>query len=110
MFDQDLELRIHETPWYAGYEIAFFSKKGDKQFIGEPVVMRELPPNAYVDEPTARMSRTVMQGLFNELWRLGFRPADGTGNSGHVEALKYHLEDMRKLVFSGPSTRQSESA
>lgn len=27
-----------------------------------------------------------------------YRPKDGTGNAGHLEAVKYHLEDMRQLA------------
>lgn len=58
----------------------------------------KLEPGSYM-APTTEMQRKELQSLFNELWQAGFRPNDGTGNSGHVEALKYHLEDMRKLVF-----------
>lgn len=100
-FDQNLEIRFHDSPWNDCYEIAFFTKEGGRTWIGEPVVMKERVTYGVI-EPTARMSRTAMQGLFNEMWRSGFRPKDGTGNSGHVEALKYHLEDMRKLVFKQP--------
>lgn len=39
------------------------------------------------------------QSLFDALWRVGFRPNKGESSAAHVEALKYHLEDMRALVF-----------
>lgn len=39
------------------------------------------------------------QSLFDALWSAGFRPNKGEASSAHVEAMKYHLEDMRKLVF-----------
>jgi hypothetical protein len=58
-----------------------------------------IDPGVYM-APTTSMEGKDLQLLFNELWKAGFRPNDGTGNSGHVEALKYHLEDMRKLVFN----------
>ncbi len=50
-------------------------------------------------EPTFSLDDAGTQRLFDQLWDMGFRPADGTGNSGHIAALKYHLEDLRKLVF-----------
>ena len=50
--------------------------------------------------PSFEMTDAYAQELFNELWQQGFRPKDGTGNSGHVAAVQYHLEDMRKLVFA----------
>ncbi len=51
-------------------------------------------------KPSFTLGSNEVQELFNRLWQQGFRPKDGTGNGGHVEALKYHLEDMRKLVFN----------
>lgn len=97
--EDSLEIRFHDSPWNDCYEIAFFSKEFGKMFISDPLTMKEHAKHAMIT-PTARLSRNSMQGLFNELWKSGFRPKDGTGNSGHVEALKYHLEDMRKLIFN----------
>ncbi len=34
----------------------------------------------------------------NELWRVGYRPNDGTGAIAHTEAIQGHLDDMRKIV------------
>ncbi len=39
------------------------------------------------------------QSLFDALWSAGYRPNKGESSVAHVEALKYHLEDMRKLAF-----------
>lgn len=39
------------------------------------------------------------QNLMDALWNVGIRPAQGSGTGAHVEAMKYHLEDMRRLVF-----------
>lgn len=36
--------------------------------------------------------------LMNELWNAGVRPRD-VGSPGELSAVKFHLEDMRKLVF-----------
>lgn len=48
-------------------------------------------PLFYLNEHSA-------QHLMNELWKEGVRPSD-IGTAGHLESVKYHLEDMRKLVF-----------
>jgi hypothetical protein len=42
-----------------------------------------------------------MQSLFNALWDAGFRPHKGESGVAHVEALKYHLEDMRHFAYQG---------
>ena len=39
------------------------------------------------------------QSLFDALWRVGYRPKNGEASGAHVEALKYHLQDMRSIVF-----------
>jgi hypothetical protein len=51
-----------------------------------------IPPPLVLDEKSA-------QNLLQELWNAGLRPNNGEGTSAQVDALKYHLEDMRKLVF-----------
>ena len=94
----NLEIKFHDNPWNDSYDIALFSKGKGTSFVSEPIVLKEHKQGSLIT-PTASLSREAMQGLFNELWRAGFRPKDGTGNSGHVAALEYHLEDMRKLVF-----------
>jgi hypothetical protein len=46
------------------------------------------------------------QSLFDGLWKAGFRPHKGESGIAHVEALRYHLEDMRKLVFWNSEKRE----
>lgn len=104
-----LEIRFHYAPWKNGYEVVFFDQCGGKTFIGAPVVMAEKKSRIANIEPTAMMSYDAMQGLFNELWKAGFRPKDGSGNTSTIEALHYHLEDMRRLVF-GESKKPEDAA
>jgi len=49
-------------------------------------------------EPTFKMRDDEMQMLMDEMWRNGIRPTE-VGTAGQLDAMKYHLEDMRKLVF-----------
>lgn len=39
------------------------------------------------------------QDLLQALWNAGYRPNNGESSIAHINALNYHLEDMRKLVF-----------
>lgn len=48
----------------------------------------------------ASMDNAEAQELLNQLWSIGFRPADGAGNAGHVEALKDHIRDLRWMAES----------
>lgn len=92
--------------WYVEYQLASDAyalrlvdrQEGGTKAVATNVVMENIEPGSYV-APFMTMGADEMQTLFNSMWSEGFRPKDGTGNSGHIEAMKYHLEDMRKLVF-----------
>lgn len=43
------------------------------------------------------MSREVCQSLMDELWRVGIRPADGTGSAGAMLATENHIKDLREI-------------
>lgn len=52
-----------------------------------------------IAEPFLNLDRKDAQQLFDELYRCGMRPSDGQPTSDQIAAIKYHLEDMRRLVF-----------
>lgn len=58
--------------------------------IEEPGIMT--PPALFIKPDEA-------QQLMDELWRIGFRPSEGTGSAGALAATQNHLDDMRRLVF-----------
>lgn len=47
--------------------------------------------------PSFSISIQEATRLMDMLWRAGIKPSE-IGTVGHLEATKYHLEDMRKLV------------
>lgn len=95
----DAKLLFQRENWSDDYEFALAYKAGpDMMVIAQPLVFEQVPNGALI-KTAFTLRRNEMQSLFNKMWAEGFRPADGTGNSGHTEAVKYHLEDMRKLVF-----------
>lgn len=71
------------------------------------LTIEEVAAGAYV-KPSFTLDSHAVQELFDQLWVQGYRPKDGTGNGGHIAALKYHLEDMRKLVFIKPTEQKGE--
>lgn len=91
------ELRVHKNPWAHDTEIAYFERRDGAVFMAKPLEFESV--GRHVALPTFCITHEQTQQLFNELWNMGYRPADGTGNSGHIAAVSYHLEDMRRLVF-----------
>lgn len=94
-----LELRCEKRGYSQKIDFALVTyNRAGTRHVAEPVTMHEQGDEP-ITQPTFSLEQDEAQLLFNELWALGLRPTDGTGNSGHVEALKNHLEDMRTLVF-----------
>jgi len=46
------------------------------------------------------LSEQAAQELANALYDCGVMASKARGSIGQLEAVKYHLEDMRKIVFS----------
>uniref|UniRef100_A0A6M3IR13 Uncharacterized protein n=1 Tax=viral metagenome TaxID=1070528 RepID=A0A6M3IR13_9ZZZZ len=53
-------------------------------------------PTLFFDSFSAHQ---FLQGLVNGLVENGYKPDEIKAHDKEVEAMKYHLEDMRKLVF-----------
>lgn len=68
----------------------------------EPVVMKlpKLEDEGKHRPPMLQLSQEDCQQLMDELWRAGFRPAEGTGSAGALAAVEKHLQDMRAIVMS----------
>lgn len=94
-----MKIIINKNPWNKHAEIAVV----DQQVNGyaRELIMQSMVPQGLV-QPAFNMHSDDLQDLFNQLWTMGYRPADGTGNAGHVAALEAHLQDMR--VMAGVTT------
>lgn len=66
--------------------------------VALPVTMVGVTPGEIV-QPTIRLPFEAAQTMMDELWQAGCRPSQGVGSVGQLESTKYHLEDMRRLVF-----------
>lgn len=49
--------------------------------------------------PFAVIAETEGQRIIDMLWDCGLRPTAGQGSAGQLEAVRHHLEDMRKITF-----------
>lgn len=80
--------------------ISLFVSKG--KALAVDLVFREHDPDCCLAwEPTMNIQETEAQVLMDDLWAAGLRPTEGSGSAGAIAAVKFHLEDMRKLVFKG---------
>lgn len=97
-----VDIRVREDGFNQHYNIAILQKgpNQSRSYVTD-MVLKVIQPGEVI-EPVMTLAKSEIQSLFNELWSLGFRPVDGTGNGGHIQALERHLQDMRKLVFEVP--------
>ena len=91
---------------FDGLKIWFVKQNPDRSWVVvNPMdlsMTSNYEPMATFPDPTLRMSgiegRQFLQGLAEALVQAGFRPDELKAHDKEMEAVKYHLEDMRKLV------------
>jgi hypothetical protein len=94
------QFRISRQPQYFGnnFEVRFLDY--DKKCFGETLIVKTVEENAGVSIPSLfDLTKDECIGLMDQLWDLGIRPSNGSGDNNAFESVKYHLEDMRRLVF-----------
>lgn len=99
-----MKLKINRNQYFfPQYEFLLIQEKGDHPAVAQTVNFEALPPNndRFI-APTFTMPENealeMLQALVNDAWDLGIRPQHAKGEKDNVD-IKYHLEDMRKLVF-----------
>lgn len=103
-----LEFRAQALPYGDSVELYARMQRDGKMMVitCDGLNIREATPGEiwpkFLSLP---MELNAAQSLFDALWSAGLRPNKGEASAAHVEALKYHLEDMRKLVFQLLVTR-----
>jgi len=81
-----------------GFSYQFFFYDQDKHQAVEEIVFKPHSPATLI-KPAFELERQSCQELMDSLWQAGIRPSEGVASTGQLEALKGHLEDMRKLSF-----------
>lgn len=91
---------------FASTNVWLVHKSEDREIIVNPVDLTQtsqLHPGETPPEPTfsfrGHNAAQFLQGLADGLVEAGFKPDAIKVADKQVEALTYHLEDMRKLVF-----------
>src|SRR6478752_1525327 len=72
-----------------------------------PLTLKQLTPadEGVEQQPMFSIKDEECQHLMDELWRVGFRPSEGSGSAGSLAATERHLADMRHLVFKTTPTK-----
>lgn len=102
----ELKVHIEHDARFRGTSIYLYGNDKDGEFVIEPVelVVRRYVVGEQLDKPTLIFDRgsdgqIFLQELANALVRIGFKSDELKVKESEVSAIKYHLEDMRSLVF-----------
>ena len=91
-FWRQVRFWIKKTSWTPDQTIIAFASL--------PTLTVRTPENEGQEmPPTFQMADEQAQQFMDELWRVGFRPSEGSGSAGSLAATQAHLNDMRALVF-----------
>jgi hypothetical protein len=67
-------------------------------YHAKPIQMEAIE-TGMLTEPCLSLMLEEAQLLMDNMWDAGVRPSQSVGTAGQLDATKYHLEDMRRLVF-----------
>ena len=101
----ELKVHIEHDPRFRGTAIYLYGNDKDGEFVIKPVnlEMEHYEPGVALDAPTfifgGREGEFFLQQLAQALVRIGFKPDELKASESQISAIKYHLDDMRSLVF-----------
>ena len=91
--------------WCGVFNIYFGYRLGEKSYMIRNNQAEEFNPFELNVEPTLRFNaeaqwdQNILTHLVDGLIRSGIKPTEKVPDANEITAVKYHLEDMRKLVF-----------
>jgi hypothetical protein len=88
-----------KEPWSDNIELRGFQTVMRETFVFINVEMKH-HTQGEVTSPFMSLQPEEGQQLIDELYAVGLRPSQERGSAGQLDAVKFHLEDMRKLVFN----------
>ena len=96
------EWRIEDSIYRRAVEVVVWEKHPHDILVGQPtdIMFLQHEDGTIIERPTLTLKPDDAQQIINELWRIGYRPKDGSGAVAHTEAMKAHLDDMRKIAFN----------
>ncbi len=102
----ELKVHIQHEPQFRGTSVYLYGHDQQGEFVIEPMdlTVRHYTLGDPIDKPTlvfyGHDGENFLQAFAQALVQLGFKPDALKVSENELSATKYHLEDMRKLVFT----------
>lgn len=79
--------------------LAWYNISFDKRYCAQEVLPTFTPTDGLMN-PFLKLTQQDAQSLINALYEAGVRPSSlFEPKTGELSAIRYHLEDMRALIF-----------
>lgn len=85
--------------FHPGIRLHMADVSGKRIGVAMNITFVEIDDNAVREDPLLNLYPEDAQQLMDELYHVGIRPSQAAGSAGQLDAVKYHLEDMRTLIF-----------
>lgn len=92
----EMEIRAYRNPTQA-FALELYGFNREHSHVAQTLVMKEHVHGMRMD-PFLQLNQTEAQLLADSLWDAGVRPSQVALKDD--TAIKYHLEDMRKIAFA----------
>jgi hypothetical protein len=109
MMMAQFEIQMEELPTQFGLSIWIILREGDRIYVAKPIALefQEWSRGQRLDRPTLFIEDHYRMPFMEALKR-AVEKVDIRAVEGELKATKYHLEDMRKLVFEGTPFRKKD--
>lgn len=87
-----------------GIKLHMADCSGARIAVATSITFRVIEDNEMHEQPLIDLPVESAQQLIDELYHVGIRPTQAAGSAGQLDAVKYHLEDMRAIVFTKQAT------
>lgn len=95
-----MKILTNKAEWSNTLQIAIVDERNGVRYVAQPLTMEKVDENSFIAQPTLELDVGSLQAFIDSLWEQGHRPTQTKGTKGELESVRYHLEDMRKLVLS----------
>jgi hypothetical protein len=104
---EKFHVNIHQQPWNDGLSITIWEERQGKVFVAKRVdLVFEECQGGYTTDPTLQLSHfhapVFLNALAEALDKHGVKTDKDAKLQGTLEATKYHLQDLRKLLKLEP--------
>ncbi len=103
-----VDVYVHTAPDFGGLGITIMAEDSSGNlYKARPVemVFDKIEPGEFLDRPTIRFpqrdGRLFLEAMLKAAEGMGLTSEKEKESKGEMAAVRYHLEDLRKLVFKG---------